>query len=216
MEQIALTKIAPMHLACSSDRTREAMTFVEVNQGFAAATNAHIVVIIPAINALGTELAEFLEGKYIQADAYKYLYDRSKKGCMITLDEDNDQINVLIDEDEKHVITVFDSFALKNRCNVDFPNWREVWNTAHEAARNDDASLWFTMNPTLLSDIYSIMGSPTGGVMIRSSSPERAILISSDTGDYGECYAILMPLMRFDTGQGNLFPFIQVPPNPKF
>jgi hypothetical protein len=192
------------------------MTFVEINGGFVAASNGHMVVIINSSNAIGPELAEFLEGKYIQADAYKYLYDRSKKGCVITVDEENDQINVLIDEDEKHVISVFDIASLENRCGSKFPDWRKLWNTAYESVSSDGASMWFKMSPTLRSDIYSIMGSPTGGVTIRSSSPEKEILISSDAGDYGECYAILMPIMSFDTGQTDLFPFIQVPPNPKF
>lgn len=79
--------LPPIHLACSDDDQRPALQMVEVIDGIATATNAHIIarMNLAAYCKLDEETIKKLNGKLIHRDVWAELIDAD----IITVDGDN-------------------------------------------------------------------------------------------------------------------------------
>lgn len=208
---ILTDKIPPLHLACGQDNTRPVMSFIRFMNGFAACTNGHLIVTARTEHIFQSEFAIELEGYFINASGYKYLYDRLKKG-MVLCELTEEGIVIDIDEDHTHTVHIFTEYELKDRMEGDhkFPNWESLWNEAGKRANDPDIySHWIQVNPTFIATIHSIFGSPATGMKIRPSGENKAILVSANTDKWQDMYAILMPVMKSQTE----FDFIEVPNN---
>jgi len=68
-------QLPPMHLACMIDESRPNMALVQIKNGCATATNAHIIVRVDLrINTTFIEQFPCLEGKYIHSEVWKDIH----------------------------------------------------------------------------------------------------------------------------------------------
>lgn len=79
--------LPPIHLACSDDELRPALQLVEIIDGIATATNAHIIarMNLAAYSKLDETTIQQLNGKLIHRDVWETLVDAD----IITVDGDN-------------------------------------------------------------------------------------------------------------------------------
>lgn len=79
--------LPPIHLACSDDELRPALQLVEVIDGIATATNAHIIarMNLGAYSKLDESIIQQLNGKLIHRDVWETLVDAD----IITVEDDN-------------------------------------------------------------------------------------------------------------------------------
>lgn len=202
-------KIPPMHLACGAAGGQEIMTFIRFQNGFASCTNG-TVVVIARTQMLFPDMHEELEGYYISASGFKYLYDHLKKrplACELS----EEGITIRIDADHTHTVHVFTEFDMHERIEQGsnkFPNWETIWNDAAKRANDPDLyEHWIQLNPSLVSMIHSVFGSPSDGMKIRPTGEAKPVLVSAQNTDWGDMFAILMPLTKHQTE----FEFIEVP-----
>lgn len=207
-------KIPPLHNVCGTDDLREVMKFVSFKDGYAAATNAHIIAIVGA-NMLFPDFADQLEGCFISASGYKYIHDHLKKralDCELT----DEGIVIKVDKDHTHVVHVFTEEQMKERIqngSHKFPNWQELWNTSAERANDPDIyTHWIQINPKFMDTMHSVFGSPSGGLKIRPSGENKPILVSASNTDWGDMYGIITPIVKTQEE----FEFIKVPSNKTF
>lgn len=217
VQTLLVNKMPPLHLAAQSKGGIEAMEFISMRNGYAAATNGFVISVVPLTPLFDEQIIPLLEGKYINASAWKYLYDEVKKNWLPVVVH-HDKIVINIDDDHTHVLAMFTDETLDNERikegNGKFPNWQDMWNRAAEKANDPDVfEHWVSLKPSLLDLVAKIMGSPTDGVRIRPTGDGQPILISSAGTDWGDMYAIIMPMTK---NQLN-FEFTKVTPyNPKF
>lgn len=207
---ILVNKIPALHLAANNDELRPAQGFIRFLNGYAACTNGHLIVIAKTSDIFPESFAEQLEGCFIHASGYKYLYDRAKKGmCCGEITDEGIVIN--IDEDHTHVVHLFTEHTLAARYNQtkkNFPNWESLWNNAAKKAADESLfEYWIQINPTFIATIHSIFGSPNDGMKIRPTGEGNPILISSMTMTWNTMYAIVMPMAKTQTE----FQFTEVP-----
>lgn len=79
--------LPPIHLACSDDELRPALQLVEIIDGIATATNAHIIarMNLAAYSKLDESVIQQLNGKLIHRDVWETLVDAD----IITVDGDS-------------------------------------------------------------------------------------------------------------------------------
>lgn len=79
--------LPPIHLACSDDELRPSLQLVEIIDGIATATNAHIIarMNLAAYSKLDESVIQQLNGKLIHRDVWETLVDAD----IITVDGDS-------------------------------------------------------------------------------------------------------------------------------
>jgi hypothetical protein len=79
--------LPPIHLACSDDELRPALQMVEIVDGIATATNAHIIarLNLSAYSKLEDETIKKLDGKLIHRDVWETIMDAD----ILTVDGDS-------------------------------------------------------------------------------------------------------------------------------
>jgi hypothetical protein len=202
-------KLPPLHLACGTDRLRENMMFIRFQNGWASCTNGHLVCIART-EQLFPSFHHELEGYFISSSGYKYIYDHLKKRPLAAqLTEEG--LVITIDADHTHTVHIFTEYQMIERIqngSHKFPNWETIWNSAAKNANNPDLfEHWIQINPKLVEQIHSIFGSPMNGMKIRPCGDMKPILVSANDTDWGQMFAILMPITKSQTQ----FEFIEVP-----
>lgn len=184
-------RIPALHHACDNDDMWFARTTVCIRNGYCAATDAHIVVHVPATEVFGPEIAAELEGKLIDGASWKTLHELSKRDLGVTIRYESDRIFMKVNEFSETVSLVMNSTHPKW---AKFPNWERVWNDS-VALEHEPAEL-IGINPRLMNKMAKAMNMPVSlHLTIKASS--RGILVAP-SDEYENVRAMIMPTIVRD------------------
>jgi len=68
-----IKSLPSLHNICSSDSFRFSLQLIEIKEGIATATDAHILVRYDLSNYINEEILSALNGKLIHANTWKFL-----------------------------------------------------------------------------------------------------------------------------------------------
>ena len=110
---MAKKTLPPIHLACSEDELRPAMQHIEILDGIATATNAHIIakLNLAEYSQLDEETIRQLSGKLIHRDVWESISDAD----VLTVEDD------IIHYEKGSVKADYDI-----KCSFKFPNHKEI------------------------------------------------------------------------------------------
>jgi len=157
--------------------------------GYLCATDANVLVHVPARQVLGDELAQALEGKIIPPRIYKQLYTecaRVKKKLPFGA-------IVKIIDNSIFVLGPGNVWISAEFYEGKFPDWEFVWNDA-VAAEGENFDV-FGINAKLLDVAAKAMGVKYG-VQLYVKAVNRGILLAPNSEDlYGEIRGMIMPTL---------------------
>lgn len=184
----------PLHLACGNDELRPIFANVVCRNGHLAATDAHVLVHVPADHVFGEELAEALEGKLIPGSAFKVICEAQRKQTLYDIlykaEGDHGKLEVHTRQklcDTKH------QFALQTEGQDGFvyPIWESIWNSL--VAKEPESSK-YALNIDKLKCISKILvhGQETKNVVIDFRHHNSGVLMGTENG---QVFGLLMPTM---------------------
>jgi hypothetical protein len=167
-----------LYEVCSSDELRPVMMCVHFKDGFAYASDGHMVVK-QSLEYHTVINPELLNGKSLHKDNFKAIMGFETAEC-------NDDGVTCTDSDGRTAF--YDYFKLL----LDVPNFDEVLKPTGQK------SIEFVgINPEFLYKISKAMHSPTGTLRLQFQGVDKAILI--DTPEIENQWAVLMPVIINDS-----------------
>lgn len=179
-QRINFDKICKMYMACSNNELRPQMQFIYFTNGFAYASDGHILVknkLSEINNYIPNEQLAILEGKLIHKSSFQKILSYDK--IEIT------ETGVVCKTEYSSVEFKFGDADLK------YPNAELIFDGAK---KNRGSQSKVSVNPTLLYRLSQALYSDGKLVMKFSENGMQAILIQS--GESGiESEGVIMPIM---------------------
>ncbi len=173
MSDLLKPNFPQFHLACGKDPLRPAMNHIFFSNGYAFASDAHILIKAKLEDFTHREdIIDILEGKYIHRDTWKQIYNKS-----------------LIVKDEKLYcmeLAMFIEFQEVDK----FPNVEAV---IPKGPLEDVKQIAF--HPINLQNLYKSLGIIfQSGASFKFHGASKAIVVKANDNFY-ESFGIIMPIM---------------------
>lgn len=183
MTKVRINFVSKLHLVCGKDELRPVMSHVYFKDGYAYATDAHIIIKQKLdISFNDQDTIDNLDGKFIHRDVFKELYGYE-----------------IIKAEKDHIMAHKGSIKCKfyyaKEDGYIFPNIEAVLPQGEGVDINEIA-----INYKLLNTLSSAMSQVSDGINMRFYGKTKAIKVLSNSGEYSESdqLGILMPLMIND------------------
>jgi len=177
--ELVSRKLAPVHLACGNDYLRENMHYVYVTNGWAFATDAHIMAATPILDIVGIENSDLLEGKVI----HKSVWNKMCSLKLYGLEVDSEYITTV----DGPVVT---KYSLKSTIN--YPDILNIFSYIKDFdEQSEDNVSYVSFDVRLLSRLTKAMGVPTGATLKFTGKNDKILV----TCNIGFSIGILMPIM---------------------
>lgn len=183
--------IPALHLACGNDDLRPVMNNVCIRNKTCSATDANMLVHVPADEVFGVEIAAELEGKMIDKESWKTLYELSRRKLGVVIRFDSDRIYMKVNDVSEYVCVVI---TPENKRWDKFPSWEKIWNEAVLCEHKDTEVIG--VNPTFIALAGKAMGIKYSvGMTIKAHN--KAILLAPSNDDASNIRAMVMPVAGY-------------------
>lgn len=162
-----------LHHACAKDPMRPALEHIMIKDGYAYATNAHILVKAKLSEFTEREeILELIEGKYIHRDTWKQIYN---KACLV--------------KDEK-------LFCIDHGMFVEFKDVEKFPNVDAVIPKGE---LEDVKRICFRHEFFNLLSKAlkrtlSEGATLKFHGASRAIVVGSNDG-FSESFGIIMPIM---------------------
>ena len=169
-------KLPPIHKACGSDDLRPVMSYILIDEGYAIATDAHILVALDLFETcLEKKTIEALNQKLIPKEFWKLMSKTMLVPQGIEVEEK--QMSFI----NKQGFRITCPFGTDN-----YPNYKAI------LVKDKGSVERIGLNPILLMSVFECLGKPIN-LRLHFLSESKAIMVYPNTGS--NSYALIMPVM---------------------